>query len=424
MEIRSLVEVTIENSDAMIKKTNVNVLNLTKAIGIISLIPIFVIYIFRYHLNRYVYIPFPPVEIASYYYLIIFAVAGILIIYPNFCRKRITIKSLGVCVLLFSYYAITSLWTPETHYSMIKTYRIIVELPTILLFSAILFSRNKSLVKIFYIIIFLFVGSVALEMVYEYMIIGHLISPHFIERYITINRILGIGIPISLFIIFNYEKLLVQSIASISIIVFFFFMLQTGGRGPVIASITSVIVYFFWVSLNNRTHISSNIKKYSVAAGVIFGILFFLGPSLLDGETLYRIQLLLTEGPGDSLQGRINMIKESRILFIENPIFGHGIGSFKSMYELGSFRYPHNIFLEFLVEAGLIGFVLFTSYILTIFTIIIRFGRNNPIYSGLILSVLVFSLLNAMVSGDIPSNNKIFVYSVTAFSLIDLEENS
>jgi len=37
---------------------------------------LFTLYIFRYTGNRYVYIPFPPVEVASYFYLLAFIIFG------------------------------------------------------------------------------------------------------------------------------------------------------------------------------------------------------------------------------------------------------------------------------------------------------------------------------------------------------------
>ncbi len=70
------------------------------------------------------------------------------------------------------------------------------------------------------------------------------------------------------------------------------------------------------------------------------------------GITLSNFNVdILTSG---SINERIEVAKVSLGLFLQQPLFGHGIFYVYSM-ELG----PHNMLLRILVEGGLLGFLLF-----------------------------------------------------------------
>jgi O-antigen ligase len=89
---------------------------------------------------------------------------------------------------------------------------------------------------------------------------------------------------------------------------------------------------------------------------------------------------------------RISLAIHALRLFHENKIFGSGWGNFQYFgitdfpdQELGYYVYPHNVFLEFLSQGGLIGFLLLALLLISIF---LRIYRNLE-YS---LQVPVFSL--------------------------------
>ncbi|WP_369333739.1 O-antigen ligase family protein [Halorubrum sp. ASP121] len=302
-----------------------------------------------------------------------------------------------------------------------KTYYISIELTIIYLLSVLLFPRNKQRVKLFYLAIFAFVFTVCLELLYEYVIFGRLTSPHFTRYYITINRILGVAIPISVFTWFKYKDYRVRIFSVVFPTLLLFFIFQTGGRGPLIAAFISTVVYVGWVLIHKRKMISISPSFGIMTICVTLTSIVTLRMLSDHLDTLNRLQRLFVEGPGGSLLARIQMARESIRLFVDSPLFGHGIGSFQTLSASGQYTYPHNIFLEFLVESGSIGLIMFSAYILSIYLVIIWYGRDNPVYSGLILSVFTFALLNALVSGDIPSNRRLFVYSATAFSLIEID---
>jgi len=396
-----------------------NQLDLTSIIKTTTILSIFVIFIFGYNSDTFVYIPIPEFLQQSYLYLIFFAVVILSSSPQRITLSKTTVLLTVLITLLICYYASTLFWAPVTSYAIIKSYLVYIELSTLVLFSVFFFSSNRKNVKMFYFLTLSLVLIVLAEMIYQYLLVGTLTSPQYVTYYITINRTLGIGIPILIYIALSNNKaqiwLIVGAIAATNL----FFMTQTGGRGPLIAVIVSSCVYCAWVLVIGK---SDNSLPGSQLLTVISGITAagFIFVTQVNGATIRRLNFL-ANGPGDSIQGRIEMATASVRFFSEAPVFGHGIGSFKSLYFEGPFSYPHNIFLEFLVESGVIGAFLFIAILTIVFFVIVRNGRENPVYSGLILSCIVFFLLNAVVSSDIPSNSNLFIFSIASLSLIDFE---
>ena len=117
---------------------------------------------------------------------------------------------------------------------------------------------------------------------------------------------------------------------------------------------------------------------------------------------------------------RIEMIMTGLNSASESILIGHGIGSFSS---ISSYTYPHNIMIEFLVESGSIGLFLFMLILAYAILIIIRVSDKDPLFSGLIISMITYSLLNSLVSFDIPGNIFLFMYVSTSLSLISSESD-
>jgi O-antigen ligase len=66
-----------------------------------------------------------------------------------------------------------------------------------------------------------------------------------------------------------------------------------------------------------------------------------------------------------SAQGRIDGLKLNRDVFLTRPIFGFGLGtSLEANFNVaGEIHAAHNLYLEVLIELGLIGFFLYLGYL-------------------------------------------------------------
>lgn len=84
-------------------------------------------------------------------------------------------------------------------------------------------------------------------------------------------------------------------------------------------------------------------------------------------ETLSE-RIVFLEARGDSLSERIRLAKTAIVIFLENPIFGSGLGTFEKLYRppfgYEQHLHAHVIYLEILSEMGLAGLLAFLVIIM------------------------------------------------------------
>ncbi|QOT09869.1 O-antigen ligase family protein [Paenibacillus sp. JNUCC32] len=112
-----------------------------------------------------------------------------------------------------------------------------------------------------------------------------------------------------------------------------------------------------------------------------------------------------------SVLERLTFYKDAMKVLADYPIIGAGGGAWASLYEQYqnnpyTSTQAHNFFLQYLIEVGLIGFLVFMSFIVYIFYKYIRGyvqtddeGRNSHfLYLILVLSILIHSILDFNMS--------------------------
>src|SRR5690606_38153772 len=104
----------------------------------------------------------------------------------------------------------------------------------------------------------------------------------------------------------------------------------------------------------------------------------------------------------DLSSGRLGLYEFAINLFVSNP-FGIGFGGFERQYNVDRVSYPHNIILESLVEGGLLFTIVLFTIIFVSLLKAIRISRNTFGSYIFLFSLLVYSLVNAMLSGDLTS---------------------
>lgn len=121
---------------------------------------------------------------------------------------------------------------------------------------------------------------------------------------------------------------------------------------------------------------------------------------------------------GDS--GRLQLYQAALNEFLQNPLLGAGTGSFAGLAPLPGVMYPHNLFLESAVEMGLTGLGL---SLLLAFTPLARLITRTKRSEDMALAgpLLVYCLVNAMISGDIPGNFPLWLSAGVAAALFMAE---
>jgi O-antigen ligase len=197
---------------------------------------------------------------------------------------------------------------------------------------------------------------------------------------IEISRFAAIPIIFStLFLIINKNSKLLIKIFLLLIILFCLFqMLQSGTRGPVLGLLISFLIYLLYSDINKRS------KSFIIAGFSLFIITFYL----LVGQDSLLIDraLLLTEENAIESQNRYFRIVTFFELFPDHFLLGIGPGNWPD-YVIDD-QYPHNIFLEVIIELGLLGLILIAGLLLTCYRYlsdILTFISSDALSIGVVL---------------------------------------
>lgn len=164
----------------------------------------------------------------------------------------------------------------------------------------------------------------------------------------------------------------------LAIILDLFIVVQTGTRGALIAFIISVLLFFIY---NTFKLTNKKLKYYIVSAGIVF-VLFSVFVFLNKDSAFVQNDVALRRITSISLNERT---AQTRLMawgsawqgFLDEPILGYGQENFSVVFNkyfnpeiyshAGSqvwFDRAHNIFIDHLIAGGIIGFILYTLFIL------------------------------------------------------------
>jgi O-antigen ligase len=114
--------------------------------------------------------------------------------------------------------------------------------------------------------------------------------------------------------------------------------------------------------------------------------------------------------------GRWQLYQAALAAFAQNPVTGAGTGSYACISPVPGISYPHNLFLESAVELGLPGLALSLLFVFAPLARLVLW-RKKAKEIALAVSLLVFCLVNSMLSGDIPGNYTLWLAAGVAASL-------
>jgi O-antigen ligase len=134
-------------------------------------------------------------------------------------------------------------------------------------------------------------------------------------------------------------------------------------------------------------------------------VIFWSGSDYLVG----RMVKIFTDEQAFSNALRLNIFNETIVLIKQNFFFGVGIGGFAyANYGYDINQYPHNLFLESLVEGGIVGFILFSLSIGTLFYLGYLYRKNLILTSY--FAAALFLLLNYCKSGGFVGARDLFLF--------------
>ncbi len=176
------------------------------------------------------------------------------------------------------------------------------------------------------------------------------------------------------------------------------------------AATIGIIIFSFIIIIYAKIMNHLNYTKIKflllVFLSTIIMIYFFPTSSYFNARYTEPAQIFYGKLPNDGgMNARFQAYQKAIEVIYNNPIMGVGFGGFNNYNNddlLSWIIYPHNIFLEFQVEMGIIGSLFFLFYL----------GKMWRFLSSLnkyILFIWLFTLWLALFAKDIPSNLIVFL---------------
>ncbi|MBS7549478.1 O-antigen ligase family protein [Dietzia massiliensis] len=168
----------------------------------------------------------------------------------------------------------------------------------------------------------------------------------------------------------------------------------SGSRGPFIGAVIAIIIGLAVTRASAITALAG--------AAVTLLVFQFFDPAKYLPDRFRSFE-------DNSTQARVWMLEIAWERFRDWP-FGIGWGGLEMwLNPIGTnLLYPHNVYAEVAVEAGILGLVGFAGY--TIYALVGQYKTSTTGVEAAILALSVFMVSNAAVSGDINSNRGLHLF--------------
>jgi len=181
------------------------------------------------------------------------------------------------------------------------------------------------------------------------------------------------------------KKLIYFSLITLFLSVIFL----TGSRKIIIYAIGIIVMFLMYLSTNVK-----NTIIYILSGLFAFVAGYYL---LINVDILYENigkRIFTDLGTEQSAVERSDLIKFSFYSFIESPIFGHGMDSFRYLNPIN--RYAHNNYMELLTGAGIIGAIAYYKFLVQTTFGLWKIKKNNMnfVFFSVMLMTFVAEFFN------------------------------
>lgn len=190
-------------------------------------------------------------------------------------------------------------------------------------------------------------------------------------NYQIIAYLMAIFYCYSLFYVFIYKApktIIVKSLLFAAMVVQAVTCAMSGGRGGLVL----ILVFTVYMAIYMVKEHKIKLWKMLLASLVVYvGFVYIAGRfGLSISEGFQRSSNFMND------EDRIIMWQSIWPYVVDNGYMGYGLGG--DFYTFGF--YTHNIFLDFVLETGIIGFVILASFFLWMFIRIYKFSLKNDIF--------------------------------------------
>lgn len=230
---------------------------------------------------------------------------------------------------------------------------------------------------------------------------------------------MGANLLLPFFLCIEYIRLnrnkIVMFICITSMLIITYAILLTGSRGTLVALALGLLTYFIL-----------NFKKYGVKVLLfapiftLFIITFYFSIEDFLPEVV-RTRLSIDALMADKGSGRLIIWDNALAIFKNSDLFrlffGYGFGNFPYLHSdyYGIYVGSHNLFIQNLLEVGLVGFLLLLSILFVIANK--AFRKGHIVLLGMLIATLI-------ISGSLETINKKFFWNALIFVSMQIVSKS
>lgn len=203
------------------------------------------------------------------------------------------------------------------------------------------------------------------------------------------------GISDCLLNILNSEKKSKKIYSSIELLLYIYVIFATGSRGGLLANIIVFGTIFLFAGWNSNRHYI--IKRLSIIVLMIFS--YFVVTNYVDRNIISRYSINEISQSGGT--GRYDLWLDALYGFhnssIARQLIGYGTGTirdFTNLFPFHEHNVLHNIFLEVLIEIGIVGLILYFYHVVSFVILSVKY--KDVFVMSIILGMIVLSLSTSL----------------------------
>ena len=348
------------------------------------------------------------VDNASLRWLTVASVNLVFLSYILISKKKYYLKISNVLKIftgLFIVSVASTINSLNINESLISLNKIFIVLSTIVCVS-VLINKKDSLQSLTYIL-FISVLFESLYVFYDYFTSSDL---NFTG--VSMNRnISSFSILVKVLFIYIYQSLNQNQNKLISILYELIVILSI-----ILLESRAAIFILTLIFILKAVFLKDKIRSFiNLCLIVLTVIIYYPFSRVLQGKDIISSNIMLDE----SLSLRFDFFSHAIELFLNNPLIGNGVGMWKVLSNQMKLSqvpyYVHNDFLQFLIETGAIGFIMYILFFFSIFYSIKKQWNNSSIY--ILLAFLIF-LIDSLINFPFHRPQQIIIFILIIGSII------
>src|SRR3990167_189991 len=186
----------------------------------------------------------------------------------------------------------------------------------------------------------------------------------------------------------------------LSSILFAAAIILSGSRGAILAFIVGLI---FFIGYTSYLRVGSRIRALLNKIFLFLVAVFILINLILVSKTASNPGQFFNQPYFNTINSRFCLWQKSSQILTQNPVFGTGLSSFRQVSQnfpvckTDLAIYPHNIFLNFWLETGVLGL---SSFLVLIFILWSRLNRSRNFIAAGVLAAVIYIFIHGIV--DVP----------------------